>query len=70
MKTTIRKTSSTAEIFNANLAAGCALFETMRLLDEPLDVAATLVKGALLSGHKLLCCGNGGSATDSAHFSA
>ena len=37
-------------------------------LAEPLDRAALLVLRALLGGHKLLICGNGGSASDATHL--
>lgn len=36
-------------------------------LEESLAVAAGMVKHCLLSGHKLLTCGNGGSASDATH---
>ena len=42
----------------------------LQSLAEPLGRAAEVLSHALLSGHKLLCCGNGGSAADSAHFTA
>ena len=32
--------------------------------------AATLITNALLADHKVLCCGNGGSASDAQHFSS
>jgi D-sedoheptulose 7-phosphate isomerase len=37
-------------------------------LDEPLNRAAKMVLACLTSGHKLLVCGNGGSASDATHF--
>ena len=37
-------------------------------LEEPLHQAAQLVLRCLLSGHKLLICGNGGSASDATHM--
>jgi D-sedoheptulose 7-phosphate isomerase len=37
-------------------------------LEEPLARAAKMVLDCLTSGHKLLVCGNGGSASDSTHF--
>lgn len=37
-------------------------------LDEPLDRAAKMVLACLTSGHKLLVCGNGGSASDATHL--
>jgi D-sedoheptulose 7-phosphate isomerase len=37
-------------------------------LDEPLNRAAKMVLACLTSGHKLLVCGNGGSASDATHL--
>src|SRR5260370_914314 len=37
-------------------------------LEEPLRQAARMVLGCLASGHKLLVCGNGGSASDATHL--
>ena len=37
-------------------------------LEAPLNRAAKLVLHCLVSGHKLLVCGNGGSASDATHF--
>ena len=37
-------------------------------LAQPLERAADLVSRSLVDGHKLLVCGNGGSAADSAHL--
>ncbi len=37
-------------------------------LDEPLGRAAKMVLTCLTSGHKLLICGNGGSASDATHL--
>src|ERR1700704_453704 len=45
----------------ANLR-GLAVFE------KDLDRAAKMVLGCLTSGHKLLVCGNGGSASDATHM--
>lgn len=40
------------------------------VLEEPLGLAAELMTEALLSGRKILSCGNGGSAADAQHFSS
>lgn len=45
-----------------------ATFESLRQMEEPLNQAAQLISNSLRSGNKLLCCGNGGSAADAAHF--
>ncbi len=39
-------------------------------LAEPIAQATTLIVNALLEGHKVLTCGNGGSAGDATHFSS
>lgn len=46
--------------------------ETLRALgelDQQMRSAADAITECLRSGHKLLVCGNGGSAADAAHFS-
>ncbi len=45
-----------------------ATFRGLADLEKPLDRAAKLVLACLTSGHKLLVCGNGGSASDATHF--
>jgi len=39
----------------------------LRALERPLAEAAALVARCLTTGHKLLVCGNGGSASDATH---
>src|SRR5476649_2921093 len=45
-----------------------ATLRGLAALEEPLARAAKLVLACLTSGHKLLTCGNGGSASDAAHL--
>jgi D-sedoheptulose 7-phosphate isomerase len=45
-----------------------ATFRALTALEEPLNRAAKMVLACLTSGHKLLVCGNGGSASDATHF--
>src|SRR5580693_3178375 len=45
-----------------------ATLRSLETLEEPLVRAAKLVLGCLTSGHKLLVCGNGGSASDATHL--
>jgi len=45
-----------------------ATFRGLTALEKPLARAAELVLDCLTSGHKLLVCGNGGSASDATHF--
>lgn len=40
------------------------------ILPESIAAAAEVIVAALLNGHKILSCGNGGSACDSQHFSS
>lgn len=53
-----------------NLRAMAELADAMPALGDALAQATALMQEALMSGGKLLCCGNGGSACDAAHFSA
>jgi phosphoheptose isomerase len=45
-----------------------ATTRALSAFEEPLDQAAKLVLRCLTSGHKLLLCGNGGSASDATHL--
>ena len=45
-----------------------ATFRGLAVLEKPLNRAAKTVLACLTSGHKLLVCGNGGSASDATHF--
>src|SRR5215831_10733645 len=40
----------------------------LAVLEEPLARASKMVLGCLSGGHKLLVCGNGGSASDATHL--
>lgn len=60
----------THSVFQDNLREHLALFESLGPLDGPIERAATLLADALLSGRKLMLCGNGGSAADSQHIAA
>ena len=43
---------------------------TADTLSEVIALAAERIIQCLLEGHKILCCGNGGSATDALHFTS
>lgn len=45
-----------------------AATRALSALEQPLKRAAKLVLQSLTSGHKLLVCGNGGSASDATHL--
>jgi phosphoheptose isomerase len=50
------------------IEASIATLRTLTALEEPLNRAAKMVLTCLTSGHKLLVCGNGGSASDATHL--
>ena len=51
-----------------SLRDALAIFDSLRSLEPKVVEAAELVLACLKSGRKLLLCGNGGSAADSAHI--
>jgi len=44
--------------------------KSQNVLNESIELASSMLNQALLGGHKILVCGNGGSASDAQHFSA
>ncbi|MFZ0712569.1 MAG: SIS domain-containing protein [Terrimicrobiaceae bacterium] len=54
--------------FQSSLDEALHTFETLRALEEDFARAVQIVYDCLRSGGKLLICGNGGSAADSAHI--
>jgi len=62
------------EINNTIKAAFQASIETKQtsenVLGESIQLASVMLNQALLGGHKILVCGNGGSASDAQHFSS
>jgi len=57
-------------MFNNLLNEHIRCFETLKDLGDPVTSAGELITRALLDGHKILVCGNGGSASDAQHFAA
>ena len=55
-------------LLQKNIGAATQTIQSLSALAEPLQRAADLISQSLLAGHKLLTCGNGGSAADAAHF--
>lgn len=55
-------------VFDQAIRDASETLDAMRTLREPLERAAQLVGDCMTSGHKLLVCGNGGSAADGADF--
>jgi phosphoheptose isomerase len=57
-----------ANVLAANIDDAVRTLESLRTLEVDLHRAAQAVTVALTAGHKLLACGNGGSAADAAHL--
>ncbi len=56
------------EVIRSNVADAMALLQRLPGLDAQVEAASAIIADALLSGHKLLACGNGGSAADASHL--
>jgi D-sedoheptulose 7-phosphate isomerase len=56
------------QVVSTNIADAKALLEQLADLESSIEAAAETIAAALLSGHKLLACGNGGSAADASHL--
>jgi phosphoheptose isomerase len=56
------------QIVATNIADARAVLEQLAALESTIEAAAEMIAAALLSGHKLLACGNGGSAADASHL--
>ena len=51
-----------------NIAGAIATAQALEKFTEPMQEAAEMTLSALRAGHKLLICGNGGSAADAMHL--
>jgi D-sedoheptulose 7-phosphate isomerase len=56
------------QVVSTNIADAMAVLQQLAGLELPIEAAAEMIAAALLSGHKLLACGNGGSAADASHL--
>lgn len=54
--------------FKKSLKEACEVISSLEPLEPLVLRAAETIEAAFLAGNKLLVCGNGGSAADSAHF--
>ena len=61
-------TDSPSDLLSKNIVAAKAQFDALESLKPQVQQAADLLKDCLLAGHKVLTCGNGGSAADAAHI--
>jgi D-sedoheptulose 7-phosphate isomerase len=56
------------QVVGTNIADAKALLQQLAGLEPQIEAAAEMIVAALLSGQKLLACGNGGSAADASHL--
>jgi phosphoheptose isomerase len=56
------------QVVTANVADAKAMLQQLLELEAQIEAASAVIAEALLSGHKLLACGNGGSAADASHL--
>ncbi len=54
--------------FQSQLDAGLAVLQSLAGQAQQIERIAATVRDALLAGHMLFTCGNGGSATDAQHL--
>ena len=59
---------NSSEILQAAIDAATKTLQSIRTLETDIVKAADLIVDCLSSGHKVLACGNGGSAADAADF--
>jgi len=57
-----------SQVLTANLADARATLQQLEKMEGEVEAAAAIIADALLAGHKLLACGNGGSAADASHL--
>jgi phosphoheptose isomerase len=55
-------------LLQRNIEDSIASIRSLTKLEKPLNQAVKLVVRCLTAGHKLLLCGNGGSASDATHL--
>lgn len=59
---------TSADLLKTAIRTAIDTFHDLERLEQPLAQAADLIVNCLNGGHKLLVCGNGGSAADAADF--
>jgi phosphoheptose isomerase len=56
------------QVVTTNIADAQAMLQQLAGLEAQVEAASAIIAEAFLSGHKLLACGNGGSAADASHL--
>uniref|UniRef100_A0A7C4MLS2 Phosphoheptose isomerase n=1 Tax=Desulfatirhabdium butyrativorans TaxID=340467 RepID=A0A7C4MLS2_9BACT len=57
-------------MWSTTLSEHLAVIQSLEALEEIIETAGSLLSKALMDGHRILVCGNGGSAADAQHFAA
>jgi len=57
-------------MWSTTLSEHLAVIQSLEALEEIIETAGSLLSKALIDGHRILVCGNGGSAADAQHFAA
>jgi len=65
---TAMSTPSEISFLQHNIGEAVATLQHLASLERQITAAADILSSALLSGHKLIACGNGGSAADASHL--
>ena len=60
--------SATPNLLQRNIEEAQSMIAGLATLAPQVDAAVNAIATALFSGHKLLACGNGGSAADASHL--
>ncbi len=61
-------TTRARQVLAANITDATAMLQQLAGFAPKIEAASAMIAEALLSGHKLLACGNGGSAADASHL--
>jgi phosphoheptose isomerase len=61
-------TERARQVVTTNIADAQAVLQQLAGLEAQVEAASAIIAEAFLSGHKLLACGNGGSAADASHL--
>jgi phosphoheptose isomerase len=64
------KTLNPTELIAQSLSESAELIRGLTQFESAIQQAAEILRVALLSGRKILTCGNGGSAADSSHLAS
>lgn len=58
----------TESVLQRNIRESMTVIQALAAFEQPMEAASQVTTKALLSGQKLLACGNGGSSSDAGHL--